>query len=81
MILHLGYSRSEASVLKYVRDKAGTPDAQLIVVDEGYEYKHTARPGTTPPWPCNPYYDLKSFRWWLREGRAQWGEAVFWNIG
>jgi hypothetical protein len=50
-------------------------------VDEGYAYKDQARPGPTPPFPCNAYYDLKAFRWWMAEGRAKYGRAVLWNVG
>jgi hypothetical protein len=54
----------------------------LAFVDEGYAYADQAKPGPTPPWPCNPYYDLKALRWWLREGRDRYnGRAVFWNVG
>ena len=81
VILHMGYSRSADAVMQYVRTKAGVPNAQLILVDEGYAYKDTAKAGVTPPWPCNEYYDLKALRWWMREGRAIHGQAVFWNIG
>jgi Pyridoxal-phosphate dependent enzyme len=83
-LLHLGYSRPEGSLRDYVRRMSGTsvPDSSLFVVDERYSYKDVAREGPTPPWPCNPYYDLKTFRWWLREGRQQFkGSVLFWNIG
>ena len=62
---------------------AGNSRAGVIikVVDEGYSYADEARAGATPPWPCNSYYDLKSFRWWLAQGRAQYGQALFWNVG
>ena len=51
----------------------------VTLVDEGYSYKDQARPGETPPWPCNSYYDLKAFRWW----RQRSGDplTLFWNIG
>lgn len=85
-VIHLGYSRSHESVLSYVRSQSGV-HAQVDVVDERYSYKEQAGPGETPPWPCNPYYDLKAFRWWIREG---WRTSItggltdnvlFWNIG
>ena len=82
LIVHLGYSRSHSAVARYVVDKSGVADYPIIdIIDEGYDYKETARPGETPPWPCNQYYDLKAFRWWQREGQARYGQAVFWNIG
>jgi hypothetical protein len=83
-ILHLGYSRPEGALKEYVRRMSGAPvlDSSLIVIDEKYSYKDVARKGTTPPWPCNPYYDLKTFRWWLRDGREHFkGSVLFWNIG
>lgn len=61
------------------------------LVDEGYNYADAAKPGVTPPFPSNQYYDLKAFRWWDKIGRAQhskWkgvesfsGEALLWNVG
>jgi len=83
VICHLGYSRSEKSVRQYIERSADTPefDYVLKVIDEGYAYRDKAHPGPTPNWPCNIYYDLKAFRWWLREGRSRFGRAVFWNIG
>jgi threonine dehydratase len=74
-IVHLGYSRSEEALRKYL------PEATIEVVDEGYSYKDKARPGKTPPWPCNEYYDLKAFRWWLSNMHRYSGCTLFWNIG
>jgi len=79
-IVHMGYSRSQETVLNYLREQSGV-EAAVTLVDEGYEYRDQARPGETPPWPCNVYYDLKAFRWWLREGRSEYGTALFWSIG
>lgn len=84
VILHMGYARSEEQVLKYVETMSQVPfhsGVDVSLVNEGYAYKDVARPGETPPWPCNAWYDLKAFRWWLREGRATYGEALLWNIG
>lgn len=79
-VVHLGYSRSHDEVLRYLRQTSGV-DAEIELIDEGYSYKDVAKKGETPPWPCNEYYDLKAFRWWLREGRGRFGEALFWNVG
>lgn len=79
-VVHLGYSRSHDEVLRYIREASGV-EATVELVDEGYAYKDQARPGADPEWPCNPYYDLKAYRWWLREGVGRFGEALFWNIG
>lgn len=86
-ILHMGYSRSQDGIRAYIRSKVpeedGTTPIQLV--DEGYEYKHKAREGDTPPFPCSTYYDLKAFRWWMSEGRDRFDptmrRALLWNIG
>lgn len=81
-ILHMGYSRSPEALKRYVLEASGVPLASLSVVDEGYAYKDHADPkGIRPPWPCNAYYDLKAFQWWIRYGRQEYREALFWNIG
>ena len=80
-ILHMGYDRSEDQVLEYIRERSGVRDAAITLVNEGYAYKQKAKPGPDPLWPCNPYYDLKAFRWWMAKGRAEHGEALMWNIG
>jgi len=84
-ILHQGYDRPAGATLRYISEQSGIQLAVLephvILVNEGYSYADRARPGPDAPFPCNEYYDLKAFRWWLREGRAQWGEALMWNIG
>jgi len=83
-VIHLGYSRSHDQVRRYLNEKSGVADASLVLVDEKYKYKDTARDGETPPWPCNSYYDLKAFRWWLKSRAVTnkyRGLALFWNIG
>lgn len=84
--LHLGYSRSAEEVRRYVlRESALVFDGgALQIVDEGYSYSDRARPGPTPPFPCNPYYDLKAYRWLLANranGRLFSERVLFWNIG
>lgn len=86
VIIHMGYDRPEHAVLSYIRDKSSGPtagglDVPLDFIQEGYAYADVAKAGPDPEWPCNPWYDLKAFRWWAREGRARYGEAVLWNIG
>lgn len=82
-IVHMGYSRSQIKVRDYLTQRGARGD--IFIVDEGYAYKDQARAGGIPSWPCNPYYDLKALRWWMREGRAKWGKdytrVLFWNIG
>lgn len=82
-VLHMGYQRSHVAVLEYMQKMAGRSftGIPMRIVDEGYSYGDVAKPGIDPPWPCNKFYDLKAFRWWLREGRATYGEALLWNIG
>lgn len=82
-IIHMGYARSHVAVLEYMQTKAGFSftGIPMRLVDEGYSYGDVAKPGPDPKWPCNRFYDLKAFRWWMREGRETYGEALFWNIG
>lgn len=82
-IVHQGYERSREAILRYMVDMTGMGSLpeDVVLINEGYSYGDQARPGVTPPWPCNVYYDLKAFRWWMREGRAHYGQALLWNIG
>lgn len=85
-ILHLGYSRSHDAVRCYVEEASGVEGigVRLNLIDEGYAYRDVSRPGPTPPWPCNEYYDLKAVRWWLREGGDRGGyggDCLLWNVG
>jgi hypothetical protein len=80
-IVHLGYSRSHKEVITYLAKSSGVAGANIQIVDEGYRYKDESKPGDSPPWPCNTYYDMKAFRWWL-ENRADYiGSTLFWNVG
>jgi hypothetical protein len=80
-IVHLGYSRPHGEVLKYLEQKSKVRGADIQIIDEGYSYKDKAKDGPTPPWPCNPYYDLKAFRWWILNGFETNADNLFWNIG
>lgn len=82
-IIHQGYDRSQDAMLKYMTEMGELyhHSYTLNLVNEGYSYGDVAKAGPEPLWPCNKYYDLKAFRWWMREGRAQYGEALLWNIG
>jgi hypothetical protein len=83
VIIHLGYSRSLEALRRYIYSYApplASPGA-VGFVNEKYAYTEAARPGPTPPFPCNEFYDLKAFRWWMENGRARYGTALFWNIG
>ena len=78
-IIHLGYSRSHDQVVKYLKKMSGYEDLNLKLIDEGFTYKDKAKGDVVPPWPCNVYYDLKAFQWWL-ENRNN-NNTLFWNIG
>lgn len=86
-LLHQGYDRPAGATLDYVRKMVGHALSPLgapldiELINEGYSYGDVAKPGPTPPWACNKYYDLKAFRWWMAEGRSKYGEALLWNIG
>jgi len=88
IILHMGYSRSKENLLNYMEESAGVQFRDLCrsltIVDEKYDYKNEARKGGEPcPFPCNPYYDLKAWKW--LSNRVGAGDLprpiVFWNIG
>lgn len=89
VVVHQGYHRPQDAVRRYMagmcgleyRPGEGTSGIRVALVDEGYAYADAARPGGDPPFPCNPFYDLKLFRWWTARGRDQYGEALLWNIG
>lgn len=80
-LIHLGYSRSHDKVMQYLREQSGYANIRIQLIDEGYEYKDSAEDGDTPPWPCNEWYDLKAFRWWLENRSNYKGSTLFWNIG
>lgn len=83
VILHLGYSRSEAAVRRYVAEASGYASAPIQIEDEGYEYADAV--DTPCPFPCNPYYDRKAWRWLTQPSvlgpLAERGPVLFWNIG
>jgi hypothetical protein len=82
VVIHMGYDRSEEALKDYLLKCGVNPDMHLRVVNEGYAYRDQARPGPTPPWPCNPWYDLKAYRWWQAVGRGLYNShAVMWNVG
>lgn len=81
VICHMGYSRPRDAARRYMFEKAAVKgELDLMIVDEQYNYADKAKAGETPPWPCNEFYDLKAFRWWLKS-RREGERAVLWNIG
>lgn len=81
LVIHLGYSRPKHAVLDYVRKMArlGDTHADIVIVDEGYEYKDSVEADC--PFPCNEYYDLKAWRWLQTHAGNLEEPVVFWNIG
>lgn len=92
--LHMGYSRSHSTTREYILERSLLTRlewASLIeFVDENYNYADSA-PGGPAPFPCNPYYDLKAWRWLTKSSAGvseiashlHWkhGNILFWNIG
>lgn len=90
--LHMGYSRSQDATLKYMEKVAGIPlKYRVEFIDEGYGYADAAK-GVQVPFPCNPYYDAKAWKWLSKaispygavkdwSQRIWSGPVVFWNIG
>lgn len=81
VILHMGYSRSQEAIRRYIYDKTGIEYPFLELVDEGYGYKDVARPGPTPEYTANIYYDLKAFRWLVANRKSLEGRTMMWHIG
>lgn len=84
IVIHMGYSRSYDAATSYILHKAGLDslwlrDNNVQVVDEGYQYKDSVP--NTAPFPCNPYYDAKAWKWLECHFRELVEPIVFWNIG
>jgi 1-aminocyclopropane-1-carboxylate deaminase/D-cysteine desulfhydrase-like pyridoxal-dependent ACC family enzyme len=79
--IHLGYTRSHKSVRGYLAAIADYPEDKIRLIDEHYAYSDVAREGANPDFPCNPYYDLKAWRWLQRKKKKLDGKILFWNIG
>ena len=72
LIVHMGYSRS----IEMMRKKVGL---YTTVVDEGYAYRDSV--DYPCPFPCNPWYDLKAWKWLNENINLLHDPIVFWNIG
>ena len=84
VILHMGYSRSQDATREYIEKVSGLSLGDRIkFIDEGYGYADAAR-GVAAPFPCNPFYDLKAWKW-LSDPQnlaaVHPRPIVFWNIG
>lgn len=94
--LHMGYTRTESAVRKYlikkieralernigVLDGKQIPtvnDLNLCMIDERYQYKDAV--SCDSPFPANPYYDLKTWKWLGQNMSRMRGQVMFWNIG
>ncbi len=80
VILHMGYSRSELAVMKYLSKHIkdiGSLDIKLV--DEKYGYKDKVE--EICPFPCNKYYDLKAWKWLINNDELLGKNILFWNIG
>lgn len=80
IIAHMGYERSRDAVRKYIYQVGGLSQTKLSLISERYGYSDPARDGPTPSWPCNKFYDLKAYRWWMANRRED-QRATLWNIG
>lgn len=81
LILHLGYSRSIASVKSYIEQSAPDHVFSMQIIDEGYDYSEAVDLKDHVPFPCNPFYDRKTWKWLLGNRKDLRGPVVFWNIG
>ncbi len=79
VILHMGYNRSEDTLLEYVMNAAHSLNPFIQIVNEHYDYKQAV--AELCPFPCNPYYDLKAWKWLLQHYTELQPPIIFWNIG
>lgn len=74
LIIHMGYDRSERTVSKIV------DYTNMKIINEGFQYRDSVK--TDCPFPCNPYYDLKAWKWLSEQKSMPFREPIlFWNIG
>jgi hypothetical protein len=87
VVIHLGYSRSRSAVINYLDKMVGglllRCNDELEIVDEGYSYADQARPGPTPSWSCDLWYDCKAFRYFVKglPGLFEPDKTLLWNCG
>ena len=62
VVLHMGYSRSPFAVRQYLGNKTGLGSIEMRIVDEGYNYADAVE-DCGAPFPINPYYDAKAWKW------------------
>jgi hypothetical protein len=78
---HSGYERQRKHVVSYIYSMTDyVVDGRFKFIDEAYQYKDKV--DHPCPFPCNPYYDLKAWKWLNEQDMRQFKEpVVFWNIG
>jgi hypothetical protein len=91
--LHMGYSRSKKAIGQKIMNSlepdlwGNVPPCRMKInfIDENYSYKDKANIYglSNPPFPCNPYYDLKAWAWLMKNINKldQTKNILFWNIG
>jgi hypothetical protein len=86
-IAHLGYSRpieGKKGLRANMAHKANMSMDHVIYHDEGYAYRDVAVASMydiTIPFPANPYYDAKAFRYVERNIVDLPKPVLFWNVG
>lgn len=84
--LHMGYSRSKEATIKYMSEKSGLDIGameNIFFIDQKYGYADAAK-NVDVPFPCNPYYDAKAWKWltgYTGDVLSKSPPIVFWNIG
>lgn len=78
---HSGYGRKYEKVVAYIETMSGYQvDGYFVYIDENYQYKDKV--DFPCPFPCNPYYDLKAWKWLCEQDLSTFRQPiVFWNIG
>lgn len=82
VLIHLGYSRPEHSVRECLTRHGVYVQNHIKIVDEGYKYADFVTESC--PFPCNPYYDLKAWKWikaHRNDPELKSKHIFFWNIG
>jgi len=80
IILHMGYSRSRDGLRHYLsKMDCNYANVRIQIIDEGYGYSDLVQ--CKSPFPCNPYYDLKAWKWLQEHIDILPKNIVFWNIG
>lgn len=83
VIAHMGYSRSTDAVHHYICKSADEPLWELpkiTLLDEHYEYKDKVSTDGIP-FPCNQFYDAKTWRWLEKHAAELEQPIILWNIG